>query len=401
MQRLRFPVDAMLAVILLACLHDGRAGAQTASESAQVVQLLHNGRDAVQRGDLSGAEIIFRQAIDIAPTLSDCYLGLGLVQLRRGEVDDAVRSLSHATELNPKLPGAHLFLGITRYQIGEIEPAAASLRAEIALQPSNGEALSWLGIVELGAGHPERATEPLDRALELSPKDPHVMYYCARAHMLVAESVYRQLSQLDPDSALVHRGMAESFDIAGQPEKAIAEYEAAIRKEPANPDLYDALGEANQKMSRVDAARAAYEQELKLNPHSALALYNLGKIDVERGKPESGVALLRKAEAAHASAAATAFYLGLGLAELGQNAEAAQWLEKALANQPSPFIEQGAWYQLVRVYPKLNRKADAQHALTELKRLLDLAQKQKDATAKEAVRASTPAPDAAGPPNQP
>jgi Flp pilus assembly protein TadD len=366
-----------------------------------VMSLMMQGRDAMQHGNLVLAESLFRKATTAAPQLSDAHLGVGLVELRLGETDEAAKSLTRATELNPRLPGAHLFLGIAQYQMGQGSAAVGSLRAEIALSPANTEAFTWLGIVELGIGHPEEATSPLDQAAALSPKDPNILYYCARAHMLVSEAVYRRLSELDPDSALVHRGMAESFDIAGQPEKAIAEYEAAIRKEPGNPDLYDALGEANQKMSRVDAARAAYEQELKLNPHSALALYNLGKIDVERGKPESGVALLRKAEAAHASAAATAFYLGLGLAELGQNAEAAQWLEKALANQPSPFIEQGAWYQLVRVYPKLNRKADAQHALTELKRLLDLAQKQKDATAKEAVRASTPAPDAASPPNQP
>ena len=400
MLRFRSYLPPKTLLLLLSCLHNPFAPAQAEQQNAQVMQLLQSGAAATHRGDLPGAEEIFRRVVNASPNLSDGYLGLGLVQLRRGELDDATKSLTRATELNAKLPGAHLFLGIAQYQMGLPEPAADSLRAEIALQPSNAEALSWLGIVELGAGHPEQATEPLDRAHALSPKDEQVMYYCARAHMLVAEAVYKQLAQLDPDSALVHRGMAESFDIAGQPEKAIAEYEAAIRKDPTNPDLFDALGEANQKMSRVDAARTAYEEELQLNPHSALALYNLGRIDVERGKPESGVALLRKAAGVHSSPAPTDFYLGLGLAETGQNEEAAGWLEKALANQPSPFIEQGAWYQLARVYPKLNRKADSQHALAELKRLLDQAEKQKDVTAKEAVR-STPVPNLPESPHQP
>ena len=294
-----------------------------------------------------------------------------------------------------------MFLGIAQYQMGLSEPAASSLRAEIALGPGNAEALTWLGIVELGEDHPEQATGPLDQAAALTPKDPHVLYYCARAHMLVAESVYRQLSALDPDSSLVHRGMAESYDISGQPEKALAEYEAAIKKDPANQDLYESLGEADQKMGRMDAAKAAYEEELKLNPHSAIGLYNVGRIDVERGKPESGVAALRQAEAAHASPAPTDYYLGLGRAELGQNAEAAQWLEKALANQPSPFIQQGAWYQLARVYQKLDRKADAQHALDQLKQLLAQQQRQKEVTAKQAAGQPPSTPDAPAPPNQP
>ena len=143
----------------------------------------------------------------------------------------------------------------------------------------------------------------------------------------------------------------------------------------------------------MDAAKQAFQKELELNPHSALALYNLGRIDVERGQPEHGVALLRKADAVHASPAPTDFYIGLGLAELGQNAEAAQWLEKSLANHPSPFIEQGAWYQLGRVYQKLDRKPEAQHALAELKRLLDLAQQQKEVTARQARAGSAPVPE--------
>lgn len=401
MRRLSCPIRPTLLILALLCLQSGYARAQTANQTAQIVQLLHSGSNATQRGDLPGAEQIFRHVVELAPTLSDGYLGLGLVQLHRGEVDDGVKSLSRAVDLNPQLPGAHLFLGIAQYQMGLHEPAAVSLKAEIALKPGNAEALTWLGIVELGAGHPEQATGPLDEAAVLTPKDPHVLYYCGRAHMLVAEAVYRRLGELDPESALVHRGMAESFDVAGQPEKAIAEYEAAIKKDPNNPDLYDALGEANQKMSRIDAAKEAYQQELKLNPHSALALYNIGKIDVERGQPESGVSLLRQADAAHASPAPTAFYLGLGLAEIGQNAEAAQWLEKSLANHPSPFIEQGTWFQLARVYQKLNRKADSQHALDQLKHLLDVAQRQKEATAKKAEAGSTPPPTAPQSPNQP
>lgn len=363
--------------------------AQTDAERAHVVDLIHSGRDAMQRGDLPAAEHQFQLAVSAAPTLSDAYLGLGLVQVRRGELDDAVKSLSRTIELNPNLPGAHLFLGISQYQIGQPDPAIASLRAEIVLQPANVEALTWLGIVELGQDHPEQATGPLDQALALTPKDPRVLYYSARAHMLVAEADYRQLGQLDPDSALVHRGLAESYSLSAQPDKALAEYELAIQKDPANSDLYEALGEADQKMGRIDASKAAYERALQLNPHSTIALYNVGRIDVEHGKPAAGIPMLRQAEALHASPAPTDFYLGLGLAELGENAEAATWLEKSLTYQPSAFIQQGAWYQLARVYQKLDRKADSQHALDQLKLLLAELERQKLTTAKQAAAQSS------------
>lgn len=379
-----------VAGVMLATLSMSQAGATSAhaQDGSDAVSLIRSGRDAMQRGDFAAAESLFKRAVAAAPTLSDTYLGLGLTQLRRGEMDEAVGSLGRATELNPQLPGAHLFLGIAQYQVGKAEDAAASLKAEIALQPNNVEALTWLGIVELGRGHPEDATQPLDAAAELAPKSAEVQYYRGRAHNLVAEAAFKQLYALHPDSALVHRALAESLAASGQPEKAIAEYEAAIQKDPKNADLYEALGDEDQKLNRKDAAAVAYGKELELNPNSAVALYNLGMMQVKTGRAATGVPLLRRAQEAHAAQAPTDFYLGLGLAELGKNEEAAHWLEASLANEPSPFVEQSAYYQLVRVYQRLNRKADADHALSELKRL--------KAKAAESMTGATSAEGAAG-----
>lgn len=334
-----------------------------------VIEWMHAGSDAVRRGDLKAGEGYFRQVVGAAPGLSDGYLGLGMVQLREGALDDAIAALRRATELNPQLKGAHMFLGIAQYQAAELPEAAASLRAEIALQPDDVEALTWLGIVELGRNKPEDATAALDHAAALAPKNPQVLYYRARAHIQVAQESYAELRALDPDSVFVHRALGETLTASGQPEKAIEEYEAAIRKEPANPDLYEELGDEQQRLARFEDAQATYVKELKLNPNNAIALYNLGKIDVEHGRAAEGVPLLREAQKAHALAAPTDFYLGLGLAETAKPEEAAHWLEEAIRSDPSPFIAQSAWYQLARVYQRLNRKEEAQHALAELQRL--------------------------------
>lgn len=342
---------------------------QVAPEGGALDSLLQQGAAALQRGDLALAESDFRKATESSPRSGEAYMGLGLAELRDGSSEGAVASLRKAASVSPNLGGAHLFLGIAQYQTGNPEEAAASLRQELALNPHNLEALTWMGIVELGSGHPEEATGPLDQAAVLAPKDSHLLYYRARAHSLVAEATYRQLYEQEPDSALVHRALAESLAGSGQPEKSIAEYELALKKEPTNADLYEGLGEQNQKLSRFDEARVAYQEELKLNPSSGIALYNLGKMDIEAGKAESGVAFLRKAEAAHVAGAATDYYLGLGLAQTGSYAESAHWLEQALANQPSSFVEQGALFQLGRVYQRLGRRGDAQRAIDRLKEL--------------------------------
>jgi len=401
MRKPLYIVSSALAFLLLAGVQTILVRAQASDQQAAIVQLLHSGRDAMQRGDLAGAETIFQHAVEASPMLSDSYLGLGLVQLRRGELEDAAKSLSHANELNPKLPGAHLFLGIAQYQMGQIEPSVSSLREEIVLSPANTEALTWLGIVQIGAGRPQEATGPLDQAAILRPKDSNILYYRGRAHSLVAADSYRQLSQLDPDSMLVHRALAESYAESLQPEKAIGEYQAALKKQPDNPDLYEGLGEQSLKIGHNEDAAKAFEKALTLNPNSAIALYNVGRIQVEADKLESGVAMLRRASAAHALPAPTDYYLGLGLAGLGRNEEAASWLEQSLANHPSALIEQRTYYELVRVYRKLNKKAETEHALKQLKRLKDEAAVNMTHPDRPAVPAVAPNLSNQQPPQQP
>lgn len=362
-----FSVALLIALGRLTLLPAGARGQDT--EQQKVIQWLRSGSEAVRRGDLKAGETYFRQAIEAAPRLSDGYLGLGLVQLREGDVDEAIATLEHATELNPRLRGAHMFLGIAQYQAGDAKDATSSLQTELQLQPDDVETLTWLGIAELGQNKADEAVGPLDHAAALAPKNAEVLYYRGRAHNLVAEESFAHLRQIDPDSMLVHRALGETLAASGQPEKAIEEYQAAIQKAPDDADLYEELGEEQQRLARFDAAQATYEKELKLHPNSPIALYNLGKIDVEHGRAAQGVPLLRQAQKVHALAAPTDFYLGYGLAETGKLDEAAQWLEQAVQSNPSPFIAQSAYYQLTRVYQRLNRKQDAERALEELKRL--------------------------------
>lgn len=361
-------ISALLLILALGTLV--RIGtAQTPGQPDALKQQLQLGADALQQGNAVSAESHFQRVVAEAPTFPDGYLGLGMAQLREGKPEDASHALEHAAQLNPQLSGVHLFLGIAQYQIGQPEQALRSLQAELDLQPSNLEALMWTGIIQLDTGHPEAAVSSLDQAIALDPANKEALYYSARAHRLLAEAAFKKLYALDPDSALLHRALAETYAEGGEPEKSIDEYEAAIRKEPKNPDLYEALGEQDQKLGRVDAATKAYEQALQLHPNSAIALYNLGMMQVKTGRAATGVPLLRRAAEAHSMPAPTYFYLGWGLAELGQNEEAAHWLALALQNSPSPFIEQSTYYQLVRVYQKLNRKADEEHALDQLKQL--------------------------------
>jgi tetratricopeptide (TPR) repeat protein len=323
----------------------------------------------MHQGELAEAETDFRQATVAEPTLADAWLGLGMAQLREGKAGQAQQCLQKAIGLNPGIRGAHLFLGIAQYQANDFGDSATSLQTEVQDHPDSVEALTWLGIVELGAGHPEQATAPLDRAAQLSPKDPNILDYRGRAHSLVAQQSYRALTDLDPDSWRVHRALGELAAESGQWQSAIDEYQKAIAKSPSNADLYESLGDAQQRLSHFDEATQAYQTELRYSPSNPIALYNLGRIQVLGGEPAKGVAFLRQAIENHANSASASYYLGFGLAQTDHPEEAATWLEKSLTQNPPEFLEQSAYFQLIRVYQALKRPEDAQHAAEQLKKL--------------------------------
>ncbi|MBX6360644.1 tetratricopeptide repeat protein [Pseudacidobacterium ailaaui] len=345
------------------------ASGTLAAQDAQVVQYLRSGSEAMRQGNAKEAEKDFRMAIAAAPQFAPAQLDLGLALLREGNPEEAIAALNKAIALDPTSQGAHLFLGIAEYQRGHLDAARTALKQEVAQYPHSVEALTWLGIIELAAGHADAATAPLDEAAKLSPDDVNVLDYRGRAHSLVAAESYAHMRELDPDSWHVHRALGQTYADMGNPQAAIKEYQAALAKQPNNADLYEALGAEYQKLSQFQQAEQAYENELKLSPDNPVALYNLGRIEVENGDPSKGVALLRKAVPMLQQPSPGEYYLGLGLEKLGKDEESIEWLEKSLAGNPSSFIRQGAYFLLARLYQRQHRPEDASRALAALKQL--------------------------------
>jgi tetratricopeptide (TPR) repeat protein len=358
---------SVVSLLIGICIQPFHAGCAQPTPASDAEQLMQNGGLAMRQGKPAEAEHDFRLAVAADPKSANAWLGLGMSLLRENKTDEARDALKQSIATDPRILGAHMFLGIAEYQRKDYDDALALLRAETALQPNNPEVLTWIGIVELAAGHPERAVPPLDQASAMDPSNPSILEYQARAHTMVAQHCYQELYKLDPQSWRLHRDLAELFSESSQPDNAVTEFQAAIKMHPDDPELYEGIGEQYQKLSRFSEATEAYE--LKLDPHNATALYNLGQIQVRTGDTKAGVELLQQALEAHAPPAPTYFYLGLGMGGLGRDQEATQWLEKSLAADPSPFIRRGAWYELARLYRKMNRKEDAKHALDEMNKL--------------------------------
>ncbi len=348
------------------------------AQSPQVQEAFQRGAVAMHNGRAADAEQAFREAVKLAPSLPEAHLDLGLALEREGKGEEAIASLKKALELDPKLPSAHMFLGVFLYQANRRDEAVEALHQELALDPKNAEALTWLGIVELAGGHPELAVEPLDRAAEISPNDLNLLEYRGKAHSQVARDSYAKMAQIDPNSWQVHKVKAELFAEDDKHADAVKEYELAIRQQERNADLYEGIGDEYRAMNDLDRAQKAYAKELELSPQNPIAMYNLGSTDVDRGDYAAGVPLLEAMLERYRGVPVAEYYLGRGLAGGGKDAEAAERLEHSAQASPESEIAKRSYYELARLYRKLQRPADADKALQEYNRLRE-AQDKKNA----------------------
>jgi len=122
---------------------------------------------AEDRGDLRGAEHLFRQALDLEPAMAAALTNLGNLVHRQGELEEARRLYERALEHDPAQPEARYNLANLLEDVGELELAIAELRKVCAAAPAFADAHYNLGIMLAQVGGTSQAKQHLERYLEL------------------------------------------------------------------------------------------------------------------------------------------------------------------------------------------------------------------------------------------
>jgi len=344
-------------------------GAQVAPE---VSEIFRQASEAMQRGKLNVAGDGFEAAARSAPAFAEAHFNLGLVREEQGRFEEAIASFQKALALKPRLHGANLFLGIAYFRLNQVDKAFAAIQKESISYSKDASAWMWLGVVRLAQDKPEEAAEALDTAATLAPDDMDILYHRGRAHLLVSKNSYARMFKAGPKSWRVHQVLAQANAEADRHTDAVAEYLAAIKLAPSQPGLHEELGSEYRSLGKVHEAEESFLRELEIAPHSVLAKYELGVLAVEqtdgaKGKELIEAALKEKSDLLHSD-----YNLGRAEMLLGNDAAAAQHLERATsATGSDPEVIEQSWYQLGIVYRHLHRTQDAQKAMATFQRLKD------------------------------
>jgi len=211
--------------------------------------------------------------------------------------------------------------------------------------------------------------EALDRDF---PNDPDVLYMGIHLYTDLGRVYSHRLLTTAPGSFQAHELNAELLEENGKLAEAVTEYRMALALNPHLPGIHIKVGllllAGESKTTTFAEARREFEQELKVNPGSAPAYYELGELAL-KSRDFTGAAQSFERAAALDPGFAAAF-AGLGKCSLlaGHPLDAVKPLETAVRLQPD---YEEAHYQLSLAYRRTGRSGEADRELAAYHRLHD------------------------------
>ena len=305
--------------------------------------LAHLKRGAVYQaqGELEAALRDLRRAVEIDPGALLPIELLGDVNVALGRPERAIERYEAYIGLDERNARVHYKLGLSRYRAGRIDLAAAALQQALKLDPALGVAHYVLGLVHRDQGKLPAARRSLEEAARRSPA-----------------------SQTEAREAL-----AEVYGLEGEHGKAINELEALAALDVSRADRSVAVGLAQARAGREDAAVLTLGRAVERFPEAPQAYAALGHVWLTSAQRRGDRVALNKAvealqQAAGRSDASSDTFAELGRAWwlAGDMPAAERALRQAVARVPVP---PDAYLQLADVTIRDGRIQDGRDALVK------------------------------------
>lgn len=363
---------------------------KAAPESIRV--RINLGRMYLEKGEAQKAEAAFQSALRIDPLDLWGHLGIAQAYEKMGRDQDAITQFEKALLIYPRALIAHIHLAELYMKMGLDDKATQHLDASpllgqrfafrlvaagdrhmkekkygeavnayqksLEMSPSNPDFLSKLGLAYAAMGQDERAKREYERALEINPKSLNARNYLG-AYFLKnglwekAAEQFQEVLRIAPEHADALNNLGIAHHQMGRPEEAEAELRKALALRPDSPEIKKNL--ENVTSGSVATSPMQLEHEMKTDPQSARAHYNLGsaygnKGDLERASKEFAIALRLdpRNPLIH-------YAIGLLHYQKGERAQAQRAWERAVQLDPAFAPALGRLAELRSAGPKAER----------------------------------------------
>ena len=283
------------------------------SKAREVEQWFREAYQHHEKGNLAGAEILYRRILAHRPNHSQVLYLLGTLESQRGNHATAHAHLSKALVLRSDWPEALNNLGLVLFNTDRLEEAESLLRQALILRPNYADALNNLaGVLEKQG----RAEDAMD--------------------------LYQRTVKLNPNSANVHYNLGLLLKRLTRLEEAALSFEHALAVDPTHFEACNTLAVILKTLNRLEEAEHWLRRALVLHPtfhdaHNNLAAVLQAQDRLEEAMEEYGRALALRPEEPLVQWNRAFILLALG--RLVEGWEAYEWRRSVFHWQPLPFPE--------------------------------------------------------------
>ena len=203
--------------------------------------------------------------------------------MNKDDNEQARRLLKEIIALDPQYPYPYTLLGWTHwmdiwYRTSKSPPQSIARAFElankaIALDSSEAAAYACLSMIYLYKRQYEKAIAVAERSVEVDPNFANGYCFLARSLHHDGRSdesiaLYKKAMRLNPiPPSFYYYQLGQSFIMTGAYQEAVAEINKAIEREPNNLIAYISLAAAYGLLGRVEDARMAAKEVVRLNPN--------------------------------------------------------------------------------------------------------------------------------------
>ncbi|HXE55241.1 MAG TPA: tetratricopeptide repeat protein [Tepidisphaeraceae bacterium] len=226
-------------------------------------------------GDLSKAEIFYREALATHPANADAaWSNLGTALSDQGRYDQAISAYEQGLTINPNQPQIHNNLGAALRHARRREEAIQSFRRAIELRADYPEAWNNLGSALRESGKLDDAIAALRRAIHLRPDYAEALSTLgctldAIGRYQEAVAFCGRAAAISPSLIGVHCNFGNALKDVGRLDDAVREFRREIGNHPEYADGYLALGNALKDQGRLDEAISQFRSAIELGAAAA------------------------------------------------------------------------------------------------------------------------------------
>ncbi|GAB6391389.1 MAG: tetratricopeptide repeat protein [Treponematales bacterium] len=217
----------------------------------------------VEKGDNNKAIVDFNQALRLFPNYANAYNNRDAAYDDKGDYDRAIADYTQAIRLDPDYAYPYTNRGDAYRDKGDYDRAIADYTQAIRLDPNNGyayisrgNAYKNRGITYGDKGDYDRAIADFNQALKLAPDNAAALYnsrgwnYALKGDYKRALEDANKSLELRPNDANTLDTRATAYQGLGDLNRAIADWEAAVKLAPDNTTFRENLEKAKKARGR-------------------------------------------------------------------------------------------------------------------------------------------------------